>query len=818
MSDLRWRVSATEAGVVTDPAELPAELEWLPGAMPSTAASVLLAAGRPVVGLDERDWWWQSTLPADLPAGSLLVCAGIATHAEIWIGAEPVHRVEGMFAPATLPLGDASGETVTVRVLSLTAALAGKRPRPRWKARLVADQGLRWFRTSLTGRMPGFLDGHPVVGPWRGIHLVRGDRPAVLSPGVSTLVDPDGDGVVTVRALLAGVHRPGPVTVMVGDLRAAGTVSVTTSGTATVSATVPVAAPALWWPHTHGRPALVPVGIEVDGATLPLGETGFRSIATDTDTDAVGGSFALLVNGCRLFARGACWSPLADDGTQRSTAAVEESLAQLAAAGLNMVRIPGTTAWAAPEFLTVCDRLGIMVWQDVPMAALDQPDDSAFEAQVTAEVTTALAAVSMHPSLVLVCGGAEIEQQAAMIGLPLDISAAPLSTRLFPAIVAAAPAQLAYVANSPTGGSPAFRVDAGVAQYFGVGAYRRPLEDVRRAGVRFAAECFAFAVPPSPGLAASLTPAQWARSVPRDRGAEWDFADVTDHYAREFFGAEVCAAADPAFLRDLHSAAAAECLTALFAEWRRPGSSCAGALVSSLRDAVPGAGWGLLDASGAPKATWYAARRSAAPLALSHTDEGLNGLALHVVNDRPDAFDGTLRVDLYAGLRIVESGEVVVAVPARDALTLGDADILGVFRDVTRAYRFGPPGFDLVAGRLLDAGGIEVGRTVFLPAGRGLPAATDPGLTVELQQRGGGWFAEVRSQRHARGVVVSVDHGAVDDAWFDLLPGEARRLAITVASAAPAEVSVRALNSDHAGIEGVRGSLAALAAGQQAPQ
>lgn len=781
MNAISWRATRTPAGEYAGPADLPASLEWLPSAMPATAASVLLAAGRPAADLDDDDWWWQ----AELPAASFLLSPGIATLSEFWVGSARLHTASGMFQSVELPLVDAAGSTLTIKVPSLMAALARKRPRPRWKARLVDEQRLRWFRTSLTGRMPGYLDGSPVVGPWRGVTLVSADGSTVLSPGVSTVLLADGSGEVTVSARLCGVTGA-TATVVVGSLRATADVAVDDAGIATVSAVVTVPDPPLWWPHSHGPAPLLPVSIEINGSALSLGQTGFRSVSADETA----GGFALNINGCRVFARGACWSPIAEDGTHLNEPAIEETLRLMVAAGLTLVRILGTTAWAAPEFFAVCDRLGIMVWQDVPMAAMDQPVDPEFEQQLGAEIRSALAAVSQHPSLVVVCGGAEIEQQAAMLGLAVDTPAAPLSTGLISDLVTAAAANLGYVANSPTGGIPAFRVDVGVAQYFGVGAYRRPLEDARRADVKFAAECFAFAVPPHD---ATVEVPGELQAVPRDRDADWDFAEVSNHYAREFFGASVCDSATPTFLRDLHSAAAAECLSALLCEWRRPASSCAGAVAISLRDVVPGPGWGLLDSSGRPKSTWYAARRAASPLALLHTDEGLNGLALHVVNDLPASFNGSLRLDLCAGERVVESGSLAIEVGPHNAVTWGDVDVLGAFRDVTRAYRFGSASFDLVVGLLLDDKGNEMGRTVYLPLGRTLVRTCDLGLAVELVEREGTFSAVVRTVSHARSVVVSTNDGIVEDAWFDLLPGETRELAITP-GAAPTAATVRALN------------------------
>ena len=94
--------------------------------------------------------------------------------------------------------------------------------------------------------------------------------------------------------------------------------------------------------------------------------------------------------------------------------------------------------------------------------------------------------------------------------------------------------------------------------------------------------------------------------------------------------------------------------------------SCSGGIVLSWRDLRPGAGWGLMDARGRVKAPWYVLRRVLAPVALLVTDEGLNGLRLHVMNDLPEELVGEVAVELVAdGERTVEEVRAPVRVGGR---------------------------------------------------------------------------------------------------------------------------------------------------------
>jgi beta-mannosidase len=452
--------------------------------------------------------------------------------------------------------------------------------------------------------------------------------------------------------------------------------------------------------------------------------------------------------------------------------------------------------------------LGILVWQDCMFANLDPPEDDAFKSLVHAGVSAMIGDAAAHPSLAVVCGGSEVEQQAAMQGLGPDRYVMPLFNDDIPALVAAVAPGVPYVTSSPTGGDPPFRVDTGVAHYFGVGAYRRPLDDARRAGVRFASECLAIAIPPERatverhfgGAEAAGHDPRWKAAVPRDNGTSWDFEDVRDHYVRSLFGDAAAAGlrvTDPEHALDLGRAAASEVMSVAMSEWRRPGSSCAGAVVLALRDQRPGAGWGLIDSDGIPKAPWWALRRIQQPLALLTSDEGLNGLNVHLLNDGAHVVAGRLQVQLFnTAAVLVEESEIQIDLAPRSTRSFSLEELIGGFRDVTWAYRFGPPGQDVAAATFIGERDGEWCQAVHLPGGYARPVEVDLGLSAEALVEDGKWLVEVSTRRFAQWVVIDVPGYRPGDSWFHLVPGAVRRLSLEPlpASADQPHGELRALN------------------------
>ena len=84
-----------------------------------------------------------------------------------------------------------------------------------------------------------------------------------------------------------------------------------------------------------------------------------------------------------------------------------------------------------------------------------------------------------------------------MLGLPAEPPARPPSTTAPRRLVHAGRPDPCVASHADRRHVPVSR-RTGVSHYYGVGAYRRPFDDARRASVRFAAECLAFSNVPEP--------------------------------------------------------------------------------------------------------------------------------------------------------------------------------------------------------------------------------------------------------------------------------------------------------------------------------
>jgi beta-mannosidase len=810
-----WRAARAPLGLREGDEALDT-LRWIPARVPGTAAAAMHDAHlwRPGDShdFDSEDWWFRTRFEAEPGARGeevLLCLDGIATVSEVYLNGELLLQGDSMFEAHAVDVGS---RLRTVNELSICCRAlepllhVRRRPRARWRTRLVADGNLRFFRTMLLGRAPGFAPGPAAVGPWRGVRIERRRRLAVEQLLLRSRMSGE-NGVLSAVARLRSLDGPAATSIELeldtpsGAHRASLSIGARDDDNcATAEGELVVPDVARWWPHTHGEPVLHDARLVVTTGsglvTVCAGRVGFRSLAFGPSPahDVEQEGLDLHVNGVRVFARGAVWTPIDAIGLAPSPSDLRAALERVRDAGMNILRLPGTSAYETSAFHNLCDEMGILVWQDFMFANLDYPvADERFRETVEREVVTVLGDLGGRASLAVLCGNSEVEQQVAMLGLDPALGRGELFGAILPALIRDATVDAAYLPSTPCGGELPFHPDHGVANYYGVGGYRRGLEDARLAGVRFAAECLAFSnVPEEQTIERMNTEAgeqlvvqhpRWKAGVPRDAGAGWDFEDVRDHYLRMLYGL------DPVELRRVDHArylalsrmVTGEVMAEVFGEWRRSASPCGGGIVLWLQDLLPGAGWGLLDDRGEPKAAYHHLRRLLAPISVWTTDEGLAGGAIHVANDRPAPLRACLRVALYRDFeqRVGEAREPIELAP-HGACERNIEKLTGRFTDVTWAYRFGPPAQDLIVASLerTTTDGLELlSQAVRFPVSRPSTLETAGRLGLDATARESPdeiVRVAVRSQRFAHGVRVQAPGYRPHDDVFPIEPGGER--------------------------------------------
>jgi beta-mannosidase len=774
-----WDMAIAAAGEFADAAQARQHAGWKPAGHLAPAEAIVqhgdfsLPSG--ARNLHDCEVWYRLRL--DQRGDFTLTFEGLATIADVWLDDRLILQSDNMFASHHVPVALQGGETLLLAFRSLNKRLtevSGKRAR--WRVPMIAEQTLRFVRTTLLGHMPGWCPDVAIVGPWRPIRLIPAARPELRGLRIEARLE-EGTGHLA-ASFAAGAHIKQGQSIR---LRCEGHIAAGEWRDHRWAAQIAIADVEPWWPHTHGEPHLYAVDVELGGVWYPLGKTGFRSLAVERGAD-----FALVINGERVFARGVCWSPPDIVAFPSSREIYERELRLARAAGINLIRVCGTTVYEPQAFHDLADELGIMIWQDLMLANFDYPvGDPAFRETLLNETKEFLSLRQGSPSLVVLCGGSEISQQAAMMGLPSPAWSNGFLDEDAPALLQALQPDVAYVANSPCEGDLPFVVDRGVGHYYGVGAYRRPLEDARRADVAFAAECLAFSnIPSRRALAAmhldeTTPPEIWKAHVPHDRGASWDFEDIRHHYMTDLYGVDPDVLKRQDFARYIacSQAATAEVMEAIFAEWRRPHSRTGGGLVLMWKDLAPSLGWGIVDHSGEPKSGYYALKRAFRPVQLLASDEGVNGLQAHVLNERATPLRATLSLECLRDSHVrLAHGTRDIEVAGRSTLSVSATTLLGAFFDTTYAYRFGPPAHDANVLRLIDRDrGELLVETVQFPSGRG-QARHDAGLEAVVERQGEKFWLVVGCKRLAQTVTIEDRAFLPDDNYFHLAPGAGRRI------------------------------------------
>ncbi len=557
--------------------------------------------------------------------------------------------------------------------------------------------------------------------------------------------------------------------------------------------------PRPWWPAGSGEQALYALVIDIPGETVTR-QIGLRTIELLTDADEAGSRFAFRINGREIFCRGANWIPADALYSRTDRDKTEDLLNSAVEANMNMIRVWGGGFYEADWFYDLCDRLGLMVWQDFMFACNLYPCSEDFLSNVAQEVDYQVRRLSSHPSIALWCGDNELV--GALTWFPESVRnrdrylvAYDRLNRTIEQGVKKAFPQAIWWPSSPASGyldyGDAWHADgSGDMHYWSVWHENKSFDNYRSVKPRFCSE-FGFqsytSLPVIRGFAeeADLNIASPVIELhQKNAGGNERIAGTMFRYFR--FPSD--------FSRFVYLSQIQQGLAIRTAVdyWRSLKPHCMGTLYWQLNDTWPVASWSSLDYGGGWKAMHYMARRFFQPVnvAAIPAADGTR-IAISMVNDTADpvAIDLTLFALTLGGERIPLRSTSGICPPDR-AGTLVEIEETDVPVDCLLAWTF------TASNGMTGEGHYVTGTYKALEL---RPA----GLETAVTETGGGSFEiAVSAQGLALFVMLEADVGGLfSDNAFDLHAGEMRRIvfkpSVPLAAGALPGITVYDLQGSH---------------------
>ena len=770
--------------------------EWLPASVPGCVHTDLLALDRipdPFVGDNEkRVQWvaeadWEYRYPfrvepnlLDLPQ-IWMVCDGLDTLATVSLNGRELGRTANMFrqyrwdVKTLVEAGENDLRIAFASPVRFAAAQEAIRSIPGVSQAIPGGPYLRKAPCQFGWDWGPQL---PPIGIWKDIRL-EGVSNARLSD--VHLRQRHTDGRVTVTAALtterwteSPLNAKLTITAPDGEVLV-GETAVSQVEATTIALTIPE--PQLWWPNGYGEQPLYQVVVRLHQGDTILDQRNFqlglRTIELHQEEDQWGRSFAFIVNDVPIFAKGADWIP-ADSFPTRITDENLERLIRFAVEShQNMLRVWGGGVYEDERFYDLCDRYGILVWQDFIFACSVYPlHEPEFVDNVHQEVVENMRRLRHRASLALWCGNNEMEWGWAEWGWTRpdldDLKDAydRFFHQTLPECCEQEDPDHTYWPSSPSSGTPFADPNGqkqGNAHYWDVWHGGQPFTAYRQQYPRFMSEFGFQALPPLATIRTFADEDDWnmtsyimEQHQKNDRGNSMIVRQMLDSYRlpKDF----------PALVY-LSMVLQAEGIRYGVEHWRRHRDRVAGTLYWQLNDCWPVASWSSLDYFGRWKALHYAARRFYAPLLLSIEDKP-SEQDIYITSDLRDRWEGSVRwsLEMLDG-EVLEKGEESVTAAPLSVTTVSQIDFSDRLNaDLCREVVF--------IAELLQDGQILSRQTAFFVPTKHL-ALREPEIAADLSVEQGEVRIELVCKALARQVECDLEGADVvfSDNYFDLPAG-----------------------------------------------
>jgi beta-mannosidase len=416
--------------------------------------------------------------------------------------------------------------------------------------------------------------------------------------------------------------------------------------------------PELWWVHTLGKPNMYKFKgrLIFDGE---IGKTyhtsfGLRKIQLLKKKDKAGESFGFLLNGKNVFMKGANYVPQDVFLSRVDSNDYRELLQQVVDANMNMLRVWGGGVYERDLFYDLCDRYGILVWQDFMFANAMYAAEQKFIRNIRNEAEYQVKRLRNHPCIALWCGNNEIDEAWHNWGWSNRFSKKDsaklwadyqyIFQKLLPEIVKQHNPSTDYITTSPKFGRGDNRsLYQGDSHYWGVWHDGYDFSVFDSVTGRFMSEYGFQAFPPLtsvrqfvPQEELTLESEKLSSHQKHSRGMQ-----IIRNYMGDYYYI-------PDSLQDfiyVSQLLQAEGIRGGIESHRRKKPYCMGTLYWQLNDCWPAISWSSIDYYGQWKALHYYAKKAYKNTIVSIKREE-DQIMVYLINDAFKKYDGTLDLKL----------------------------------------------------------------------------------------------------------------------------------------------------------------------------
>lgn len=638
-------------------------------------------------------------------------------------------------------------------------------------------------------------------GIWRDIHLEAYDQ-GRLSHNVLRQQHSDGTAVLQVTPFAEhaaeGSHiqltliAPDGVVLDVKTCASGETVHFT------------VTDPKLWWPAGYGDQPLYQLDTQLICGEAVCHEkrqfVGLRTIKLDRSEQPDGAKYQFVVNGVSVFFRGENLI-IADSILSNTDAAYWEKLIRnCLKSNLNGIRVWGGAYYPPDVFYDLCDRNGILIYQDFMFACSFYYIFDGFLENVRQELEDNLSRIAHHACIGLLCGNNEIDgiytvgsaTEPATAALRILFGAGkdplpeatqkylwsnyePLFLELIPSVCQKLAPDISYVPSSPSLREPGSAVSffdylsGGDMHYYLQYDGNAPYQKIREMRSRFMTEIGFQSYPDwktvcsftEPEDRLPYTPIMYAHQKCASGNEAIELYMERDYAVPKNFE-------DYVFLSQVQ---AGEIMRYTVEHFRRDGAYCRGMILWQLNDCWPVVSWSGIDYYGRWKAMQYYVKRFYAPVLVTAEDTD-NAVSLWLSNETPADCSGIFRWQLmHKNGAVLDAGEATAEVIAGESKCCVQLDYRNMITDENRNAVY-------LHWSFCDGEETQSGTVLFVLAKEF--AFEKPRITCQLAQAETGYAIEVTSDRFAKCVGFTTAEGdcIFSDNYFDLLPDQKRIITV----------------------------------------